>query len=98
MTTRPDWWLAADRVIWVCPHCAAPLRKPLSPLSRREVNPLRRKYLTSNQTAQRLAVSPKTIARWAKQGLLPHLRTLGGHRRYDPEMVDQLRRQLTHQP
>jgi excisionase family DNA binding protein len=63
-----------------------------------EVNPLRRKYLTSNQTAQRLAVSPKTIARWAKQGRLPHLRTLGGHRRYDPDMVDHLRRQLTHQP
>jgi excisionase family DNA binding protein len=46
---------------------------------------LGRKYLTSNQTAQRLAVSPKTVARWAKQGLLPHLRTLGGHRRYDPQ-------------
>jgi excisionase family DNA binding protein len=69
-----------------------------SRLAWEEVNPLRRKYLTSNQTAQRLAVSPKTVARWAKQGLLPHLRTLGGHRRYDPEMVDQLRRQLTHQP
>jgi excisionase family DNA binding protein len=62
------------------------------------VNPLRRQYLTSNQTAQRLAVSPKTIARWAKQGLLPYLRALGGHRRYDPEMVERLRQQLTHQP
>jgi excisionase family DNA binding protein len=59
---------------------------------------LRRQYLTSNQTAQRLAVSPKTIARWARQGHLPYLRTLGGHRRYDPEMVERLRQQLTHQP
>jgi excisionase family DNA binding protein len=62
------------------------------------VNPLPRKYLSSVQAAQRLAVSPKTIARWAKQGHLPHLRTLGGHRRYDPEMVERLRRQLTHHP
>ena len=52
--------------------------------------------LTSAQAAERLAVSPKTISRWAKQGRLPHLRTLGGHRRYDPDMVDQLARQLTH--
>jgi excisionase family DNA binding protein len=62
------------------------------------VNPLRPRYLNAKQAAQRLAVSPKTITRWAKQGRLPHLRTLGGHRRYDPEMVEQLRRQLTHQP
>ena len=62
------------------------------------MNPLPRKYLSSVQAAERLAVSPKTVSRWAKQGRLPHLRTLGGHRRYDPEMVEQLRRQLTHQP
>ena len=62
------------------------------------MNPLRRKYLSSNQAAERLAVSPKTISRWAKQGRLPHLRTLGGHRRYDPERIEQLVRALTHQP
>jgi excisionase family DNA binding protein len=53
-------------------------------------------YLTGTQVAKRLAVSPKTIARWAQQGKLAHLRTLGGHRRYDPRMVDRLARQLTH--
>jgi excisionase family DNA binding protein len=62
------------------------------------VNPLRRKYLSAHQAAERLAVSPKTITRWAKQGHLPHLRTLGGHRRYDPEVIERLRRQLTHRP
>ena len=62
------------------------------------MNPLRRKYLSAHQAAERLAVSPKTVARWAKQGRLPHLRTLGGHRRYDPEMVERLRSQLTHRP
>jgi excisionase family DNA binding protein len=62
------------------------------------VNRLPRKYLSANQAAQLLAVSPKTVSRWAKQGRLPHLRTLGGHRRYDPEMVERLARQLTHHP
>jgi DNA-binding transcriptional MerR regulator len=33
-----------------------------------------------------LQVSPKTVARWAQQGLLPCQRTLGGHRRY-PEVA-----------
>jgi len=55
-------------------------------------------FLTAQEVADRLAVSPKTIARWSKAGRLEHLRTLGGHRRYDPEMVERLRRQLTHHP
>ena len=28
------------------------------------------------------SVSPKTVSRWAQEGRLPYLRTLGGHRRY----------------
>jgi len=27
-------------------------------------------------------VSPKTVSRWAQEGMLPYFRTLGGHRRY----------------
>jgi hypothetical protein len=27
-TTRQGWWLSADRVVWLCPACATPLRKP----------------------------------------------------------------------
>jgi excisionase family DNA binding protein len=27
-------------------------------------------------------VCPKTVSRWAQEGRLPYLRTLGGHRRY----------------
>ena len=34
-------------------------------------------FLRSAQVAAILQVSPKTIARWAQQGLLPHQRTLG---------------------
>ncbi len=51
--------------------------------------------LTSAQAAERLAVSPKTIARWASQHRIAHVRTLGGHRRYDPNQIDRLARRLT---
>jgi excisionase family DNA binding protein len=43
-------------------------------------------FLHTSQVADILHVSPKTIARWAKAGRLPFLRTLGGHRR-DPEQA-----------
>jgi excisionase family DNA binding protein len=39
-------------------------------------------YLRTAQVAELLQVSPKTVARWAKEGKLPFLRTLGGHRRF----------------
>jgi excisionase family DNA binding protein len=39
-------------------------------------------YLRTAQVAELLSVSPKTVSRWAQEGRLPYLRTLGGHRRY----------------
>ena len=39
-------------------------------------------YLRTAQVAELLHVSPKTVSRWAQEGRLPYLRTLGGHRRY----------------
>jgi excisionase family DNA binding protein len=39
-------------------------------------------YLHTAEVADILHVSPKTVSRWAKEGKLPFLRTLGGHRRY----------------
>jgi excisionase family DNA binding protein len=59
-------------------------------------SPLR--WLTGSQAAQQLHVSPKTVARWANQGRLAHRRTLGGHRRYDPELIDGLVQALTYRP
>jgi excisionase family DNA binding protein len=56
------------------------------------------RWLTAAQVAARLHVSPKTVSRWAKNGQLAHRRTLGGHRRYDPDQIERLIRQLTHQP
>ena len=57
-----------------------------------------RSWLRAAEVAARLHVSPKTVARWAKQGRLPYRRTLGGHRRYDPDHIDQLVRALTYRP
>ena len=41
-------------------------------------------YLRAAEVADILHVSPKTVSRWAKEGKLLFLKTLGGHRR-DPE-------------
>ena len=60
--------------------------------------PAARTWLTASGAARRLLVSPKTVARWANEGRLDHRRTLGGHRRYDPELIDQLVEALTYQP
>jgi excisionase family DNA binding protein len=60
--------------------------------------PAPRPWLTAGQAARLFHVSPKTLSRWARQGRLAHRRTLGGHRRYDPEHIEQLVRAQTHQP
>jgi excisionase family DNA binding protein len=39
-------------------------------------------YLLPAEVADILHVSPKTVSRWAKEGKLPFMKTLGGHRRY----------------
>ena len=57
-----------------------------------------RTWLRTSQAAARLYVSPKTVTRWANQGRLQHRRTLGGHRRYDPELIDALVAALTYRP
>jgi len=49
----------------------------------------------TSEVAAILHVNPKTVARWAKDGRLPHIRTLGGHRRYLRGPIEALVRQLT---
>ena len=56
-------------------------------------------YLRAAEAADILHVSPKTVSRWATEGRLPFLKTLGGHRRY-PEaeiraLADGLRQEAT---
>jgi len=47
-------------------------------------------FLRSAEVAAILQVSPKTVARWAQQGLLDCQRTLGGHRRYPEPAIREL--------
>jgi excisionase family DNA binding protein len=47
-------------------------------------------FLHPAEVAAILQVSPKTIVRWAQQGLLPCQRTLGGHRRYPEPTIREL--------
>jgi excisionase family DNA binding protein len=60
--------------------------------------PASRTWLTASEAARRLHVTPKTVARWASEGRLEHRRTLGGHRRYDPALIDALVDALTYRP
>ena len=55
-------------------------------------------YLRTAQVADLLHVSPKTVSRWAKEGRLPFLKTLGGHRRYPEAEIRELANQLQVQP
>lgn len=52
------------------------------------------KYLKTAEVAEILHVSPKTVTRWAKDGKLPHSRTLGGHRRFPGDAIKKLADEL----
>jgi excisionase family DNA binding protein len=56
------------------------------------------RYLHTAEVADILQVSPKTVSRWAKEGKLPFLKTLGGHRRYPAAEIRQLADELQVQP
>ena len=51
-------------------------------------------YLRATEVADLLQVSLKTVSRWAKEGKLPFLKTLGGHRRYPEAEIRQLANEL----
>lgn len=55
----------------------------------------RERYLKTAEVAMKLQVSPKTVARWAKEGRLPYLATLGGHRRFPVSAIDRLAESLS---
>lgn len=50
------------------------------------------RYIKTAEVAEILRVSPKTVSRWAKDGKLPHLITLGGHRRFPKGEIENLAR------
>jgi excisionase family DNA binding protein len=51
-------------------------------------------YIRTAQAAKILRVSPKTVSRWAKEGKLPHVITLGGHRRFPSAAIKDLASEL----
>ena len=51
-------------------------------------------YLTPSEVAAMLHVSPKTVNRWADNGLIPCVTTLGGHRRYHTDAVQEAVRRI----
>jgi excisionase family DNA binding protein len=55
-------------------------------------------YLRAAEVGQILSVSPKTVSRWAKEGKLPFMKTLGGHRRYPAANIRELAEQLREEP
>jgi excisionase family DNA binding protein len=60
--------------------------------------PASRPWLRTSEAAARLHVQPRTVTRWAREGRLEHRRTVGGHRRFDPELIDALVAALTYRP
>ena len=51
-------------------------------------------HLRTAEVADLLHVHTKTVAGWAKQGLLPHRRTLGEHRRFPQAAIRELAARL----
>ncbi len=47
-------------------------------------------WLLPGPAARKLAVSPRSLTRWAKAGKIRYKRTLGGHHRYAGSEVDVL--------
>ncbi len=51
-------------------------------------------YLSTSEAARMLKVSSKTVTRWAKDGKIPHVITLGGHRRFPEKAIADLAHRL----
>lgn len=50
----------------------------------------KRDYLTVSEVAELFHVSSKTVVRWANDGRLPYMATLGGHRRFPRDQIEAL--------
>ena len=55
-------------------------------------------FLRTAEVADILHVTPMTVSRWAKQGKLPFMKTLGGHLRYPEAEIRELANQLREEP
>ncbi len=48
--------------------------------------------MSPGDVAAFLGVSVSTLAEWADQGVIPHFKTAGGHRRFAREDVEKFRK------
>lgn len=49
-----------------------------------------KEWMTPGEVAALFGVSPKTVVRWFEERELPYAKTLGGHRRYNRKVVEEL--------
>ncbi len=56
---------------------------------------MQKEYIKTADVARLLRVSPKTVSRWAREGRLPHLVTLGGHRRFPADAIERLAQSMS---
>jgi excisionase family DNA binding protein len=52
------------------------------------------KLLTLGEAAERLGVHANTMRKWADQGIVPAVRRPGGHRRFEPQVIEEKRKEL----
>ena len=52
-------------------------------------------FLARSEVSRLLGVSPNTVTRWAREGRLPCLMTLGGHHRFDRAVVEEILKGLS---
>ncbi len=52
-------------------------------------------YVKSSEAARILHVSIQTLARWAREGKLPYVITMGGHRRFSRAEMEELAKRQT---
>ncbi len=57
-----------------------------------------RPWLTLGEAADYLGVSCPALRRWSDQGIIPAIRTDGGHRRFLPGQLDTFRIQSEERP
>lgn len=52
------------------------------------------RLLSISEAARRLGIHQDTLRAWADKGLVQHIRTLTGYRRFDPEEIDRVRGEM----
>ena len=50
--------------------------------------------MTTSEVSRLLGVSPNTVTRWAREGRLPCRLTLGGHHRFERQVIEGIREGL----